>query len=207
MVGVRTRFFGGFGSAFGGSSAGARLALLFTLRHPTASRGLLLWRVTGGQTAVDRLAQNYYGQFIEIAARGGMQAVSESEHFRACIAARPTNRERLLRTDVGRFIEVMEIWRRHFLASATLPIVGATEAELRGLTVPVCMIAGNDVIHTPVTARKMARLVPHAELHDDVVERRADDNLLQDWSVEEWKAAEPRIAAIFTASSWSSSPR
>lgn len=183
----------------GGSSAGARLALLFALRHPQAARGLLLWRVTGGKEAVDRLAQNYYGQFIEIARKGGMQAVAESEHFAALIKARPSNRERLSSTDPARFIEVMSTWREHFLKSATLPIVGATEEQLRSIRVPVCLIAGNDVIHTPVTARKMASLVPEAELHDDVVEKRADDDLLHDWNQEEWRRAEPRIAAIFSA--------
>lgn len=190
---------GGLPVFVGGSSAGARLALLFALRHPEATRGLLLWRVTGGKEAVDRLAQNYYGQFMEIARKGGMQAVAESEHFAALIKARPANRERLLSTDPARFIEVMSIWREHFLKSATLPIVGATEEQLRSIEVPVCLIAGNDVIHTPVTARKMASLVPKAELHDDVVEKRADDKLLHDWNQEEWRNAEPRIAAIFSA--------
>src|ERR1700680_1874838 len=33
----------------GGSSAGARLAILFAIRHPQALRGMLLWRLTGGQ--------------------------------------------------------------------------------------------------------------------------------------------------------------
>jgi pimeloyl-ACP methyl ester carboxylesterase len=51
----------------GGSSAGARLAILFAIRHPNALHGLLLWRLTGGQEAVDRLAENYYGQFIKLA--------------------------------------------------------------------------------------------------------------------------------------------
>src|ERR1700761_5593729 len=46
----------------GGSSAGARLAILFALRHPKATKGMLLWRLTGGQEAVDRLAEAYYGQ-------------------------------------------------------------------------------------------------------------------------------------------------
>ena len=77
----------------GGSSAGARLAILFAIRHPDALRGLLLWRVTGGQEAVDRLAENYYGQFIKIAQAGGMQAVCESEHFAECIKVRPANRD------------------------------------------------------------------------------------------------------------------
>lgn len=181
----------------GGSSAGARLALLYALRHPEAARGLVLWRVTGGREAVDRLAQAYYGQFIEIARNGGMAAVCESEHFRACIRARASNRERLLGMDVEAFVKVMQVWREHFLQSATLPIVGATEAQLRALRMPVCLIAGNDVIHTPVTARLMARLVPGAELHEDVVSRRPDDALLHDWDVEEWRAAEPRIVEIF----------
>src|SRR6476620_6723442 len=89
----------------GGSSAGARLAILFAIRHPDALRGLLLWRLTGGQEAVDRLAENYYGQFIKIAKAGGMKAVAESEHFAELIAARPQNRERILSVNVDDFIK------------------------------------------------------------------------------------------------------
>ena len=183
----------------GGSSAGARLAILFAIRHPDALRGLLLWRVTGGQEAVDRLAENYYGQFIKIAGTGGMPAVCASEHFSECIKARPSNRERLLTTDVGQFIQVMTTWRERFLQSASLPIVGASEADLNAIKAPACLIAGNDVIHTPATARKAARLIPNSELHDDVVEKRSDDRLLKEWDRKEWRDAEPRIAQIFSA--------
>ena len=144
----------------GGSSAGARLAILFAIRHPDALRGLLLWRVTGGQEAVDRLAENYYGQFIKIAGAGGMPAVCASEHFSECIKARPSNRERLLATDVGQFIQVMTSWRERFLQSASLPIVGASEADLNAIKAPACLIAGNDVIHTPATARNWLGAVP-----------------------------------------------
>ena len=183
----------------GGSSAGARLAILFAIRHPDALRGLLLWRVTGGQEAVDRLAENYYGQFIKIAGAGGMPAVCASEHFSECIKARPSNRERLLATDVGQFIQVMTTWRERFLQSASLPIVGASEADLNAIVAPACLIAGNDVIHTPATARKAAKLIPNSELHDDVVEKRSDDRLLKEWDRKEWRDAEPRIAQIFSA--------
>ena len=183
----------------GGSSAGARLAILFAIRHPQALRGLLLWRVTGGQEAVDRLAEMYYGQFIKIARAGGMQAVCESEHFSECIKARPENRERLLQTDPEQFIKVMTTWRQRFLESASLPIVGATEADLRSIAAPACLIAGNDVIHTPATARKAAGLIPNSELHDNVVEKRADDNLLKEWDRKEWRDAETRLAQIFSA--------
>lgn len=73
----------------GGASAGARLALLFALRHPSTVKALLLWRVTGGQHAAQKLAQQYYGSFIEMANAGGMAAVCASEHFGECIKARP----------------------------------------------------------------------------------------------------------------------
>jgi pimeloyl-ACP methyl ester carboxylesterase len=183
----------------GGSSAGARLAILFAIRHPDGLRGSLLWRVTGGQEAVDRLADSYYGQFIKIAQAGGMESVCKSEHFAECIKARPANRDRLLQTDVGQFIKVMTTWRERFLESAMLPIVGASEADLRAIKAPACLIAGNDVIHTPATARKAAGLIPNSELHEDVVEKRSDDKLLKEWDRKEWREVEPRIAVIFAA--------
>jgi pimeloyl-ACP methyl ester carboxylesterase len=182
----------------GGSSSGARLAILYALRHPAALRGLLLWRVTGGKEAVDHLAESYYGQFVRIAREGGMQAVCDSEHFAGCIKARPSNRAELMDTDVNAFIAVMTSWREQFLQSATLPIAGATEQDLNGIKVPACIIAGNDVIHSPVTARKAAALIPNAELHDDVVEKLPDDNLRQEWDRQEWRDAEGRMARIFT---------
>lgn len=181
----------------GGSSAGARLAILFALRHPQSLKGLLLWRVTGGQEAVDKLSENYYGQFIAAARSGGMEAICESEHFRECIAARPSNREALLRTDTEDFIAVMTRWRERFLESATLPIVGATEADLRSISVPACLIAGNDVIHTPATARKAASLIPNSELHEDVVRKLAGPDLLAEWDRKEWREKEGRIGEIF----------
>jgi pimeloyl-ACP methyl ester carboxylesterase len=183
----------------GGSSAGARLAILYAIRHPDCLRGLLLWRLTGGQEAVDRLAENYYGEFIKMAIEGGMEAVVRSEHFSECIRARPANRERLLQTDVQHFIKTMSFWRECFLQSANLPIVGATEADLSSIKAPACLIAGNDLIHTPQTARKAASLIPNGELHDNVVERRSDDNLLKEWDRKEWRDAEPRMAEIFSS--------
>src|SRR5688572_4556160 len=88
----------------GGTSAGCRLALLTYLRHPEIVRGLLLWRVTGGQFAAERLAQQYYGQHIEMAKTGGMAAVCESEHFAERIAANPANRDAIMAIEPARFI-------------------------------------------------------------------------------------------------------
>jgi hypothetical protein len=73
------------------------------------------------------------------------------------------------------------------------------EAQLRGVTAPVCLIAGNDVVHTPVTARKAAGLFPNNEFHDDVVRKLPDDKLLHDWDQDEWRSVEPRLVEIFGA--------
>jgi len=183
----------------GGSSSGGRLAILYALRHPGALRGLLLWRVTGGKEAVDKLAESYYGQFARIARAGGMKAVAESEHFAACIKARPANRDRLMAINVDQFIAVMTTWREQFLKSSELPIAGATEQDLHGIKVPVCIIAGNDVIHSPITARKAASLIPGAVLHEGVVEKLPDDRLREEWDRAEWRNAEPRMAEIYAA--------
>ena len=113
----------------GGSSAGARLAILFAIRHPKAcawSAPLARHRRPGGGRPA---GQNYYGQYIKLARAGGMKAVGESEHFSECIKARPENRD-LLSKIIDEFIKVMNSGAK-FLRSATLPIVGATEDELR----------------------------------------------------------------------------
>src|SRR5437660_2395072 len=122
----------------GGSSSGCRLALLMALRHPADVRGLLLWRVTGGEYAARRLVENYYTQFINAAQQGGMEAVCRSEHFAEVIANNPANRARLTALDPQRFIGIMEEWRRAFDEGAHHPVIGLSPAALRSLTMPAC---------------------------------------------------------------------
>jgi pimeloyl-ACP methyl ester carboxylesterase len=148
----------------GGSSSGCRTSLLLALRHPEAVRALLLWRVTGGQFAANRLAENYYGQYIMLAKEGGMQAVCQGEHWAERIAANPPVRDYLLGLDVGRFISVMDTWRQYFLRDADLPVIGATEDDLRSITVPVLVIPGNDWTHPRRVGENAARLIPNSEL-------------------------------------------
>ena len=175
----------------GGSSSGCRLALLLALRHPDAVRGLLLWRVTGGRFAAERLANTYYGQFIDAASVGGMPAVCETEFFKERIAANPANEERLLAMDQQRFIDVMDRWRSYFLAGADLPVIGADEAAIRSIRVPVCVIPGNDLTHPPAVAENLARLLADAELHVIMGEQ------LQVDVSPPWDEKEPELAAIF----------
>ncbi|HKM71455.1 MAG TPA: alpha/beta hydrolase [Stellaceae bacterium] len=177
----------------GGSSSGCRLALLAALRHPADLRGLLLWRVTGGAYAAQRLVQNYYTQFIEAAERGGMEAVCRTEHFAEVIANNPANRERLLSIGVERFIAVMKAWRRSFNEGAEHPVIGISPAEMRSLTIPACIVPGNDRVHPREPGQAAHRLMPSAEYHEVLTEDRPDlDVAMEDWSVKEGL-----LAAIF----------
>src|SRR6266700_2984332 len=96
-------------------------------------------------------------------------------------------------------MKTMSYWRNWFLQSSNLPIDWASANELPARNTPACLFAGNDLIHTPATARMAVSFIPNSELHDDVVEKRADHDLLKEWDRKEWRDAEPRIAAIFAA--------
>jgi pimeloyl-ACP methyl ester carboxylesterase len=155
---------GALPAVIGGSSSGCRMSIDFALRYPQAVRGLLLWRVTGGAFAVQRLTEKYYGEYIRAAQAGGMAAVCETEHFRELIAARPANRAALMAMDPGQFIAAMREWEREFRAGGGEPVIGASAAQLQSITVPACVVPGNDRTHPRAAAEKLARLMPGAEL-------------------------------------------
>ncbi len=176
----------------GGSSSGCRLSLLYALRYPREVLGLLLWRVTGGPFAAKRLAENYYGKYIEAAKRGGMAAVCELDHYKERIEARPENRDKLMGIDPQRFVEVMTRWREYFLKSADTPVIGATEAQLRSLKVPACIIPGNDNTHPRRIGEAVHRLVAGSEFHVMYPEHM-DIDLVPG---EDWLPREGEMAAI-----------
>jgi pimeloyl-ACP methyl ester carboxylesterase len=160
------RQLGALPAVVGGSSSGCRTSLLFALRHPESVRALLLWRVTGGRYACERLAHEYYGQFIEAAKEGGMTAVCEMEHWKERIQAKPSNRDALMKMSPEQFIKVMSHWREYFLKGADLPVIGATEEDLRSIKVPTCVVPGNDLTHGPQVVENLRRSMPHAEVHN-----------------------------------------
>ena len=180
----------------GGSSAGCRMAIIFALRHPEATRALILWRITGGAFAATDLAEAYYGQYIKLAEQGGMQAVCDSDHFRMRIAARPANRDRLLGMDPTMFINIMLRWREDFLNGANQPIIGASESDLRSIACEACLCPGNDRIHNPAAAVRLQALLPKAELHY-LVEQRVEGNLLPEWDKAEWDSKESDLIRLF----------
>jgi pimeloyl-ACP methyl ester carboxylesterase len=187
------RQLGALPAVIGGSSSGCRTSLLFALRHPEAVKALLLWRVTGGRFACERLAQDYYGQYIEAAKQGGMAAVCEMEHWKERIAARPENRNALMKMDVRRFIDVMSRWREYFLQGADLPVIGATEAELKTIKVPACVVPGNDLTHGRQTGENLGKLLKNSEVHV-LFPKHYEDALSPR---EEWDEKAGEMAALF----------
>jgi pimeloyl-ACP methyl ester carboxylesterase len=177
----------------GGSSSGCRTALLFALRHPESVRGLLLWRVTGGRFACERLAEEYYGQYIAAAKQGGMAKVCEMEHWKERIEARPQNRDALMKMNPEQFISVMSHWREYFLKGADLPVIGATEEELKSIKVPACIVPGNDNTHGRQTGENLARLLHRSEVHV-LFPKHYDEPLSPR---EEWDEKAGEMAALF----------
>ena len=185
---------GALPAVIGGSSSGCRMSVDFALRYPQAVRGLLLWRVTGGAFAVSRLTEKYFGEFIRAAQQGGMAAVCDTEHFRELIAARPANRAALMAMDPAQFIAAMSDWDRQFRAGDGEPVIGASAAQLQSITVPACVVPGNDRTHPQAAAEKLARLMPKAELHPLM----GTDLDVDVDPPAHWNAKEAELAAILT---------
>jgi pimeloyl-ACP methyl ester carboxylesterase len=177
----------------GGGSSGCRLSLLFALRYPQATRGLLLWRVTGGAFAAARLTENYYGQYIRAAQSGGMAAVCALDHFKERIEARPDNRATLMALDPKVFIAAMERWRDQFEMGAALPIIGASEQDLNSVKVPTIIIPGNDKTHAHVSAETAHRMIPGSEYYD-LIPGDLDVDLVP---MEDWAHKEGEMASVF----------
>ena len=162
----------------GGTSAGCRVSLLLAIRHPDAVTGLLLWRVTGGEVAARQLGYSYYEQFNEIAAKDGMEGVLRTPFFAERVRQNPANRDRLLCMDPKEFISIMAYWRTFFTADK--PVVGATEQQLRAISVPTLIIAGDDANHPTPVAQNLHAMLPLSEYHPPQWTKAESDELLKD---------------------------
>jgi pimeloyl-ACP methyl ester carboxylesterase len=176
----------------GGASSGARTSILTYLRHPDAVRALFLMRLTGGAFAAGRLPEMYYGQFIKAAREGGMAAVCATEQYQERIAANPANRERLMRMDPKRYIEVMSSWLAIFTRGPVAPMYGVTEAQLASIRVPSICIPGNDKTHSMSHGRAIQRLIPGSRLFELPLE----DQDLPLVPFPEWAPHEEAIARV-----------
>jgi pimeloyl-ACP methyl ester carboxylesterase len=177
----------------GGSSSGCRLAMILALRRPADVRGLLLWRVTGGTYAVERLTNQYYTSHIEAAQKGGMAAVCALDHWSEVGRTNPKARAILMAMEADDFIARMTRWRRSFAAGADHPVIGVSPAQLRSMAVPACIIPGNDRVHPRLPGQVAHRLMANAEYHEVLTEDRED----LDVAFEDWEKKEGLLAATF----------
>jgi pimeloyl-ACP methyl ester carboxylesterase len=175
-----------------GCSSGSRLSLLLAIAHPEAVRALLLWRVTGGAYAAERLAFNYYTQFLDAVQRGGIEAVCGTEHFAAMIQANPANRQRLLAMGARGFAAGMERWLAGFRQGSGYPIAGISPDAMRRLTLPTLIVPGNDRIHPRAPGQAAHRLMPNSRYAEVLT---ADRDV--DVDFEGWAAARGTLAAVF----------
>ena len=177
----------------GGGSSGCRMSTLLALRHPEAVKGLLLWRVTGGEFAAKRLANQYYLQFIAMAKKGGMAAVCESEHFAARIKERPANRDALMKMDVNRFCASFEKWARGFLDDAHKPVIGATAEQLQSIKVPVIIVPGNDRTHDKGVGERAHAIMKGSEIYHLFPDYQDIDIV----PPQEWEIKDDELAGVF----------
>jgi pimeloyl-ACP methyl ester carboxylesterase len=180
-------------ATIGGSSSGCRLAMILALRRPADVRGLLLWRVTGGAYAVERLTNQYYTSHIEAAQKGGMAAVCALDHWSEVGRTNPKARAILMAMEADDFIARMTRWRRSFAAGADHPVIGVSPAQLRSMAVPACIIPGNDRVHPRLPGQVAHRLMANAEYHEVLTEDRED----LDVAFEDWEKKEGLLAATF----------
>ena len=151
-------------------------------------------RVTGGSFGCTLLAEDYYGQFIQIAQDNGMVAICKTDHFAACITARPANEERLMSMDPARFIAVMQNWSHYFIDGIQQPVLGANEDQLRSLHVPTIIVPGNDKTHPPNVGERLHQLLPRSELSIVIDEQFDVDSVPS----EDWVAQYDTLAKRFT---------
>ena len=178
----------------GGSSSGARTAINFCIRHPDATRALLLMRVTGGEFAAGRLPENYYGQFIRLAREGGMAAVCATEEYQERFKENPANLDKMMEMDAREYIAVMSNWLALFEDLAHLPVMGISEDQLRAIKVPTMIIPGNDLVHSSSSAKVAHEMIDGSELHQLPVTDQ-DEPVIPFTA---WEHLEPEIAQTFT---------
>ena len=178
----------------GGSSSGARTAINFCIRHPDATRALLLMRVTGGEFAAGRLPENYYGQFIRLAREGGMAAVCATEEYQERFKENPANLDKMMEMDAREYIAVFSNWLALFEDVAHLPVMGISEYQLRAIKVPTMIIPGNDLVHSSSSAKVAHEMIDGSELHQLPVTDQ-DEPVIPFTA---WEHLEPEIAQTFT---------
>lgn len=149
-----------------GGSAGSRVSLIATHRHPEAVRKLALVWITGDAIGLAGLVGVYCGGLYVAAKSGGMAAVAEDPGLAAPVARNPGNRDRILRQDTGTFCETMQRWGRSFLPEGGSPVPGLLPQDLKAINLPVLIFRSgqSDPHHPRYTTEQVHDLIPGSKL-------------------------------------------
>jgi hypothetical protein len=96
--------------------------------------------------------------------------------------------------DTAQFIGVMKRWREYFDAGADLPVIGATESDLKKINVPTLIIPGNDKTHAHATGELAHRMITGSEIYD----LWPGDLDIDLFPAEDWAAREAEQAKVST---------
>jgi len=150
-----------------GASAGTRISLHTVQRHPDVARKATALWLSGGPIVLAELVKTYCGDVAIAARTGGMEKVAEDHWWKANIAGNPSNRERLLSTNVETFIKTMERWAYALSAKGdNTPVVSISPDELRAMKLPVLVFNSSplDVHHPRYITERLADMLPNSTL-------------------------------------------
>ncbi|MFC2153691.1 alpha/beta fold hydrolase [Actinomycetota bacterium] len=149
-----------------GRSRSSRMAVWFSLSHPTRTHGIGLWGFSGGAAAARLLDDYYYGQYIRACENGGMAAVCSLDHFAGIIDRDPGKRHALLALNPDEFIATMRGWRSHFMIDIDAPVMGLPDTVLSSIDVPTVILPYYDHVHPWAVARHAHQAIPGSRLID-----------------------------------------
>jgi pimeloyl-ACP methyl ester carboxylesterase len=164
----------------GGGSACCMTSLLMAFRYPEDVKGLILQDPPTDkiETAAQPLVEHHYRCLAEAAESRGMESVIELSSnppvpewawitgwVAETVTLNPSNRDRLLAIDPGRFAAIMNRWAEWF-TTPRVYMANLSDEELAGITTPALVCHGLNDWHPEHTARELYRRLPNAEWVD-----------------------------------------
>jgi pimeloyl-ACP methyl ester carboxylesterase len=149
-----------------GGSAGSRVSLIATHRHPGAVRKLAAVWITGDAIGLAGLVGVYCGGLYTAAKIGGMAAVAEDPGMAEPIARNPGNRERILGQNIDKFYETMQRWGRSYFPEGGSPVPGLLPQDLKAIKLPVLIFRSgqSDPHHPRYTTEQVHALIPGSKM-------------------------------------------
>jgi pimeloyl-ACP methyl ester carboxylesterase len=149
-----------------GGSAGSRVSLLTSIRHPDVVRRLFVLWISGGAVGLASLAFHYCHESLSAASFGGMEAVAALPAWKEQLTRNPRNRDILLRQDVHAFIETMKRWAQAYFPKDSSPVPGLVPSELAKLKMPVMILRSgeSDFHHPRETSETLHSMIPGSQI-------------------------------------------